>query len=337
MLKRRRFLTITAGCGMAGLQAGLPAQAAPVPVVWRGVALGALASMQLVHPDRAHARALLDQCLAEIERLEAIFSLYRPDSALSRLNAAGELAGPPVELVELLSFALALARASDGAFDPSVQPLLQLYYAHFSQAGAAAGGPAAARVRAALARVGFEQVEVGSARIRLARPGAALTLNGVAQGYITDRVAGLLRAGGLADLLLDLGEGRASGRRADGQPWRAAISDPANPSRALFELALGSDGGLLPALATSGGYGSPFGADPRLHHLLDPRSGRSANQHASVTVAAPSATLADGLSTALSVLPAERGAALLARHPGARAWLVDARGRVTQRGAALPT
>lgn len=329
MLKRRRFLTITGCCGMAAL----PATAAPAPVVWRGVALGALASMQLVHPDRAHARALLARCLAEIERLEGIFSLYRPDSALSRLNAAGQLLAPPLELVELLSFALALARASAGAFDPSVQPLLQLYYEHFRQPGAAVAGPGRARIRAALARVGFGQVEVGSARIRLARPGAALTLNGVAQGYITDRVAALLRAGGLTDLLLDLGEGRADGRRADGSPWRAAVADPADPARALFELALGRGAGLLPALATSGGYGSPFGADPRLHHLLDPRSGRSANFHASVSVAADSATLADGLSTALSVLSPGRAAALLAQYPGAHAWFVDGQGRVTQLGA----
>lgn len=333
MLKRRRFLTITAGCGLAGLQAALPAHAAPAPVVWRGVALGALASMQLVHPDRAHARALLDQSLAEIARLDAIFSLYRPDSALSRLNATGELVAPPVELVELLSQALTLARASGGAFDPSVQPLLQLYFTHFSQAGADPGGPTPARVRAALARVGFEQVEVDSERIRLARPGVALTLNGIAQGYITDRVAALLRRGGLDNLLLDLGEGRASGRRADGRPWRAAISDPADPRRTLLELTLGSEAGLLPALATSAGSGTPFGSDARLHHLLDPATGRSADFHASVSVAAGNATLADGLSTALSVLPAERGAALLAQHAGARAWLVDRQGSVTPLGA----
>lgn len=336
MVKRRRFLSIVACCGAPCLLADTPALGATVPVSWRGVALGAQASMQLVHPDRAHARALLARCLDEIERLEGIFSLYRPDSALSRLNATGELAAPPLELVELLSFAIALARASEGAFDPSVQPLMQLYYEHFRQPGAAPApaGPSRARLAEALARVGYRHIEVSSALIRLRRPGAAITLNGVAQGFITDRVADLLRAGGLANLLLDLGEGRASGRRADGRRWQAGVTDPTHPGRVLFEVELGSEHGLLPALATSGGYGSPFGPDPRLHHLIDPASGRSANFHASVSVAAPSATLADGLSTALSILPPERADALLARHPQARAWLVDRQDRVTLRGAA---
>ena len=90
--------------------------------------------------------------------------------------------------------------------------------------------------------------------------------------------------------------GRAAGRRADGQPWRAAVADPADPSgSALFELLLGDAPGLLSALATSGGYGTRFGPDPLVHHLLDPATGRSANHLASVTVAAPRATLADGL------------------------------------------
>lgn len=331
MLKRRRFLTLSACCAAP---AGALAHPSIRPVVWRGVALGALASMQLVHPDRAWARAVLARCLDEVARLEGIFSLYRPDSALSRLNAAGELRAPPHELVELLSTSLALAHASGGAFDPSVQPLMQLYLQHFATPGAASGGPTPAQLARARAAVGHADVEVDSARIRLLRPGAALTLNGIAQGFITDRVAGLLRAAGLRHLLLDLGEGRAHGRRADGQPWRASVADPADPARGLFELALGSEAGLLPALATSAGSGTPFGADPRLHHLLDPASGRSAHFHAAVSVAADSATLADGLSTALSVLPPGRAAALLAHYPGARAWFVDGQGRVTRFGAA---
>lgn len=331
MLQRRRFLTIAASCAALGPAAAL---AAPEPVVWKGVALGAIASMRIDHPDRAHAQALLAASVAEIERLEGIFSLYRPGSALSRLNAAGELAAPPPELVELLAVSLMLARESGGAFDPTIQPLFALYLRHFGRPGAAPGGPPPAEIDRALAAVGHGSVEVDSARIRLHRPGAALTLNGIAQGFVTDRVATLLRAGGLDDILLDLGEARAAGRRADGHAWRAAVADPAEPSRALFDLALGTAAGQRPALATSGGYGTRFGTDPRVHHLLDPHTGRSANHYASVSVAAANATLADGLSTTLSILPPQRAAALLARHPEVRAWFVDASDRVTMRGAA---
>ena len=329
MPQRRRFLAIAASWSALGPAA--MAMPTPQPVVWKGVTLGALASMSIVHPDRAHAQALLARSLAEIERLEGIFSLYRSDSVLSRLNAAGHLAGPPTELVELLSFSLSLARATDGAFDPSVQPLFNAYLEHFSQPGAAPAGPPPARIKRALASVGFADVELDSGHVRLHRPGAALTLNGVAQGFITDRVATLLRAGGLDNVLLDLGEARAMGRHADGQPWRAAVRDPGHTERTLFDQALGNDRGQWPALATSGGYGTVFGTDPRVHHLLDPRSGHSANYHASVSVAAPNATLADGLSTALCIVPPARADALVAAHPGVRAWFVDGRSHVTTR------
>ena len=269
------------------------------------------------------------RCMAEVERLESIFSLYRADSALSRLNAAGALDDPPAELVELLSFSLSLAHRSGGAFDPTVQPLLKLYLDHFSSPGASVQGPSDEAIAAARQRVGYADVELDVDRIRLGRPGAAITLNGVAQGFITDRVSELLLANGFGDVLVNLGEGRALGHRPDGGPWRAAITDPAQPGRTLFELPLGSGRGQRPALATSGGYGTRFGPDPGIHHLLDPRTGRSANHHASVSVAAPRATLADGLSTTLSVLAPEQRAPLLADYPSVRAWFVDSAGRVT--------
>src|SRR5690606_20625021 len=129
----------------------------------------------------------------------------------------------------------------------------------------------------------------------------AITLNGVAQGFITDRVGGLLRSAGFDNVLVDIGEALALGRHADGAPWRAAIADPLGGNRHLFELEIGNTPGALPALATSAGSGTRFGESARLHHLLDPRTGTSASHHAGVTVAATRATLADGLSTTLSV------------------------------------
>jgi len=334
MTNRRRFVSIVAACAAAGPFSAVPALAAAAPAVsvWKGTAMGALASMTLVHPDRAMAQTLIARCVDEIDRLESVFSLYRADSALSRLNAAGELHEPPHELVELLSTALDLARQSDGVFDPTVQPLYRLYADHFASPHAAAAGPSPQLLAVTLRSVDFSAVEMRADRIRFRRPGMAITLNGIAQGFVTDRVADMLRAAGFDDVLVDLGEVRALGRRPDGGPWRAAIRDPGHRDRALFELPLGDRGGALPALATSSGHGMSFGSDPRFHHLFDPRTGRSASHHASVSVAASRATLADGLSTALSVLAPARAGALLAGYPTARAWLVDASGRVDTLG-----
>jgi thiamine biosynthesis lipoprotein len=322
MPTRRRVLTVLAAACTLPLACGRTLAASPDAVsVWRGSVMGALASLELVHPDRAHARAALAQCVAEIARLESIFSLYRADSALSRLNAAGELREPPQELVELLAFSLSLAAASAGAFDPSVQPLYRLYADHAAHPSAAS--LSAAAIRQVLRRVDYRRVELDAARIGFRGHGMALTLNGVAQGYITDRIAERLRRDGFTDVLVDLGEARALGRRSDGRPWQAAVRDPRDPERTRLRLPLGEDPGMAAALATSAGSGTPFGADPQVHHLLDPHTGRSANHHRSVSVGAPRATVADGLSTALAIVPPQDAAGLLRRYPGARAYFIE--------------
>ena len=125
--------------------------------------------------------------------------------------------------------------------------------------------PSDAALAATLARVDWRAVELDPARIGFRRPGMAVTLNGVAQGYITDRVADLLRGRGFENVLVELGEVRALGRRPDSDPWRAGIADPKDPSAVLLELPL-----LDAALATSGGYGTWFDPAHRHHHLLRP-------------------------------------------------------------------
>ncbi len=177
------------------------------------------------------------------------------------------------------------------------------------------------------------RVEIDADLIRLHRAGMAITLNGIAQGYVTDRVTELLRAAGFDDVLVNLGEARVRGHRPGGGAWRAAIADPRRPEHTLLDLPLGEDAGALPALATSAGAGTQFSADPRLHHLLDPHTGHSANHYLSVSVAAPRATLADGLSTTLSVLAPPRAVALLDAYPSVRAYLIDAQGQLQVHGA----
>jgi thiamine biosynthesis lipoprotein len=332
MLSRRRFVAIAASAAALPVVSPHGVIAAPAPVEWRGVAMGAMASMTLVHPDRGAAKRLIDRCLAEITRLEAIFSLYRPDSALVRLNAEGALDHPPLELVEVLAFAASLARHSDGAFDVTVQPLFELYARHFAEPGADPAGPPPARLAEALRLVDHRKVDVASDRIALRRAGMKLTLNGIAQGYVTDRVAALLRAEGLENLLLDLGEVRGQGRHPQGRPWRAAIADPSDPRETLLAVEIQDRPGGLPALATSGGYGMHFDPDRRHHHLFDPATGHSATHHASVSVAAPNAMLADGLSTALAATPYERCAMIMESYAPACVYLVSQSGQVTQVG-----
>ena len=289
-LSRRRFIRIAVGGAAVAALAGLPAARASVPLSrWKGVVLGAEAEMVL---PAAEAGRLIALTLAEVGRLERIFSLYRGDSALIRLNRQGVLESPPIELVELLARAQAVSAASDGAFDVTVQPLWEAYAAHFLRADADPAGPPRAIIEAALARVDWRAVEVDPARIRFAKPGMAVTLNGIAQGYITDRVAERFRAEGFDNILLGLGETRALGAHPNGRPWQVAAGD----GEGAIPLVEG-------AIAVSAADGTPFAPDAAANHLFDPPSGNPAGTYAWIGVEAPTATEADAWSTAFSLMP----------------------------------
>jgi thiamine biosynthesis lipoprotein len=303
-LNRRRAL------GVIAAAAGIPlvgAGRADVPVQsWRGVALGAEASLRIAHPERAFARRLVARCRDEVARLEAIFSLYRPDSELCRLNRDGALASSSHDLRLLVAEAQRFGELSGGAFDVTVQPLWRLYRAHFAARPEDVAGPPARVIEAARRLVDYRAIAIDGARVRLLRPGMAVTLNGIAQGYVTDRIADLLRDAGCARVLVQLGEIYAGAPPADGHPWRIGIVDPVAPDRLVDTL-----DAVDVAIATSSGRATRFDAAGRHHHLFDPTTGRSADRHVSVTVLAPRATAADALSTALAVAPPARAPGLL--------------------------
>jgi thiamine biosynthesis lipoprotein len=295
---RRRFITISAGALAAGLVPGSAAMARPSPVRWQGVAMGARAELILHHPDRNEAEAAMQLVQDEIRRLERVFSLYDPRSALSRLNRSGALEAPPLDLVRCLDDAAHISRITDGAFDMTVQSLWELYARHFSSAFASAEGPGKVELETARKLVDYRAIHYGPQRVSFAEPGMAVTLNGIAQGYVTDRVAELLKARGFANVLIDLGETRGMGRRSDGADWQVGIEAPDGSGRLIRKLALRDQ-----AIATSGGYGTRFTRDGVHHHLFDPKTGRSANLWNSMSVIADDATRADALSTAFFSLP----------------------------------
>ena len=307
---RRRFVAVAAaaaGLPFAALRAG--AETAHLHR-WSGIALGAAAEIVLYDPDASRARRLIARCVAEIDRLEDVFSLYRPESAISRLNRDGRLKAPPLELVALLAEARSFSKRTEGAFDVTVQPLWRLYAAHFANPDADPQGPSEAEHARAQALVDHRAVEVEPAEVRFARPGMAVTLNGIAQGYITDRVATLLQDAGMGDVLLDIGEVRALGRHPDGRPWHVGLRRASEPETVARTVTLTDR-----AVATSAGIASPFDASGRHHHLFDPATGRPAPGAGQVSVIAPRATMADALSTALAVSPPERVATVASRFP----------------------
>jgi thiamine biosynthesis lipoprotein len=204
---------------------------------------------------------------------------------------------------------------SGGAFDVTVQPLWNVYAAHFfGSVSPSPQGPEPSAIGQALALVGWQGVDLTSQRIALARPGMGLTLSGIAQGYLTDRIADILRANGCDRVLADMGrsEIRLVGCRPDGRAWRIGLADPLVPGQVAVTLDLADR-----CISTSGGYGTKFEATGRHHHLFDPMTGTSAGHYIAVSVVAASTMVADALSTALYVTPPDRSGRLLAAFPDA--------------------
>ncbi|HIP23342.1 MAG TPA: FAD:protein FMN transferase [Rhodobacteraceae bacterium] len=277
MTTRRRFLTILAGAAVLPTLTNAAAR-------WQGIALGAKAQIILDHPN---ADALIASAVAEISRLEALFSLHQ-DSQLTRLNAAGTLANPAPEMLELLSICGTINTRTGGAFDPTIQPLWALYAESF----AAGSAPTATQI--AERNTGWQHVRYSPTEISFAQPDMALTLNGIAQGYIADKVAALFRADGVENVLIDTGEIMALGVAPNGAAWPITIAN--------------SNGQIAPlsnaAIATSAPLGTSFDAAATVGHILDPRTGQPGGQWAQVSVTATTAALADGLSTAFCLMSA---------------------------------
>lgn len=276
MISRRRMLTILA----AATTFPASAMARADMHTWQGRALGARATLRLAHPDAA---AIAARVAAEIDRLEDVFSLFRPDSALSRLNRQGSLEVPPFELLQCLSLAGRVHDATESRFDPTIQPLWRVY----ADSAIEGRAPETSDLAAARNVIGWNKVQFAPDRITL-KPGMALTLNGIAQGLIADRIADLLADGGLDNVLIDTGEFRALGGEPEGDAWPVQLAA----------------GGQVPlktrALATSAPKGTTFGEGKNGEsHILDPKTGAPVRPlWREISISAPSAGLADALSTA---------------------------------------
>jgi FAD:protein FMN transferase len=283
-----------------------------------GVALGTSVSIVVAHDKGGEAHAALDCAWREIASVDRHLSLFDATSALSKLNAEGRLDDPPAIVREAIDQALALASITDGAFDPTVQPLWTTY----ARAHRAGRLPREDEIEHARRLVDWRQVELAPQGIRFARPGMAITLNGIAQGIATERALRAIERAGIAHALVDAGEIGAAGHRHDGRAWTAGIADPRERD-GLLATASPVDG----ILATSGDYETYWSPDLANHHIVDPRTGRSPPELASATVLSRSGAMADGLSTAMMVLGSERALALAARLPSTHVLLVTKTGR----------
>ncbi|WP_043310060.1 FAD:protein FMN transferase [Pseudomonas sp. ML96] len=289
-----------------------------------GPTMGSRYSLKYVQtagvPPREQLQAEVQGILAEVDRQ---MSTWRADSELSRFNRlpAGACMPMPAPVLELVRFGEELSASSAGAFDLTVQPLMELW--GFGAQSRGQRVPAAEEIAAVMPLIGQRHLRIAGERL-CQEAAVRVDLDAIVAGATVDRIAARLAELGVHSFLLEVtGELKAVGRKPDGSPWNIAIEAP-RADRLEEQLRLQLDG---LGLSTSGDYRNYFEVDgKRYSHTFDPRSGRPvAHDLASVSVVDASVLRADGLSTTLMVLGAEQGMAYAERE-GVAALFIQRQG-----------
>ena len=285
----------------------------------KGLTMGTSWTATVVVPSSSDLPALQRVVQAALDRVDAQMSTYKPDSSLNRFNRApaGSWQVLEPEFFTVLAHALSVARDSEGAYDPTVGPLVDLW--GFGPAAPSAMPPSSSSIEAARARVGWQRLRLDTATRRALQPGGmALDLSAVAKGFGVDEAGRALERAGVASYLVEVGgELRARGRKADGSPWRVGVERPDAATAAAGVGDIGASVRLVGmSIATSGDYRRfRAGAEGRQSHHIDPATGRPVRGDlASVSIVAMDCMQADAWGTAFSVMGVERSLVFAQRH-----------------------
>ncbi len=281
--------------------------------------MGTIVEIAVAGEDRAHAARAIATAFGEIARVEGKFSAFKDGSVIRRINGlkAGEGLDIDDEALYVIGEAIRYNRITEGAFDITVKPLVDLwgFSTHRHRV------PAHDEIAAALSVVGAKYILLDSARkkISLAKVGVRIDLGGIAKGYATDRAIEVLRGLGIKNAIVNSGgDMYCMGERAPGEAWHIGIQHPRLKGKTIRELRVKDA-----AVVTSGDYEKFFMADGRrLSHIIDPSSGMPVGADpSSVTIIAPHAMEADALATAFMILGYEKGAKVMDKFEGVE-WLL---------------
>ncbi len=315
-MDRRRFLKLSGILGVGFATAGLLPISESVAfnrklykVTKTRPGMGTYVSITLMHPSQTEAEEVIGKAFEEMDRVISLMDRYRPDSPIGVLNKEGGLADLPPDLARVLDRSLYFYKQSNGAFDMTVQPMVDLYKRHFETKGLP---PSETDLGKVVALVDASAVQFDGKSVRFKKEGMGITLDGIAKGYIIDCAAELIKKHGIEHALINAGgDIRAAGGKENGTPWKVGVQNPDKKGPYLDILKM-NDG----AIATSGNYEIYFDEEKLYHHIVNPRTGLSPRQSDSVTVMASSVMDADALSTAVFVLEPDAGRRFIEGIPG---------------------
>ena len=324
-ISRRAFLSLTGTLSLGVATVGIPLPTEAVQfsrtlykVSKSQLGMGTFINMIAFHPSKGEAEEAMGRAFAEIRRLTSLMTRFQSSSYIGHLNGTGSLKGAPSEVMEVLHSSLRYHTVSQGAFDITVMPIVDLYQ-HSFQANNAPPSPQA--LQETMARVGSQHLTVTKDSVSFGRSGMEVTLDGIAKGYIIDRAMDLLRRQNIQHALINAGgDIVVHGGKGEGKPWSIGIQDPWNHKRYVDVVTLNSG-----AIATSGNYEVFFDREQLFHHLILPNKGTPAPSIASVSIQAANAMEADALATTAYVMGPDKGYQFIKQFRGVEGLIIKNR------------
>jgi len=287
------------------------------------VAMGTVVEITLIGNDEEAARKAALQAFQEVKRIEHLMSPWIESSDVSRINRSAGNDGVRVspETVEVLKRAQEVSKLSEGGFDITVAPLVQLW----RKARERGMPPEMEQVKEILNLVNFRNLKTHyGGKVLLKKKGMAIDLGGIAKGYAVDKAFELLRDLGYKNLIVNAGGDLRVGGSKPEDPWSIGIQHPRDPEKIMARISVSDT-----AVTTSGDYEKFFiHQGKRYHHILNPRNGFPAEKCQSVTVLHNEGATADALATAIFVLGPEKGFSLCKKLKGVNCLIIDKRGKI---------
>ena len=267
--------------------------------------------------DEEKADSAISAAFTRMEEVEAVASIFDEQAQAFQLNRDGYLETPAEDLRQLITKSLEYGELTDGAFDITIQPLLELWEAGLWQEPEAVQQQ---RINETLSLVGWDKIGTQDDRISFTEAGMEITLGGIAKGYAADEALKVIRKAGIKHALVNVGGDMATlGSKPEAEPWIIALVNPDDETQSLANFHIAGE-----AVATSGNYARYFDPEQRAHHIINPKTGYSAQDCISATVIAENATQADALSTSIFVMGPEAGVALIEALSNVECLIVSA-------------
>jgi thiamine biosynthesis lipoprotein len=266
--------------------------------------------------DKAVAEKALNSAFARMEEIAGVASIYDEDSQAFQLNQNGYLDNPSLDLVRLIRLSIEYHKISDGYFDITVQPLLELWSGGLWRESEE---EQQRMVNETLALVGSEKIDVTGDRIAFQSEGMKITLGAITKGYAVDEALKVLEDIGIKHALIAAaGDISSLGTKPNGEPWNIALVNPDNTEDSLATFTFAQK-----SVSTSGNYERYFSPDKKTHHIINPKTGFSAGDLISVTIITESGIQADALATSVFVMGPEVGMRLVESLDDVECFMVD--------------